>query len=168
MPAPAPAGITGYPKSHPSIDDDITVQAMRDTRSHATYIISNLCFDPATISSWVRRVRRRGVPLPIQKGIAPIQKGIAPIQKGVAGPLERTELRSMATTFGIGQSTAFLTDQAPWFARMCVSGYVPELPLSRVAKEFGPEHAVAARHVFTLNKVAETEVWRRTPLAVYR
>lgn len=162
MPAPAPAGITGITESHPSIDDDITVQAMRDTRSHATYIISNLCFDPATISSWVRRVRRRGVSLPVQKDIAPIQKGIA-------GLLERTELRSMATTFGIGQSTAFLTDQAPWFARMCVSGYVPELPLSRVAKEFGgPEHAVAARHVFTINKVAETEVWRRTPLAVYR
>jgi methylenetetrahydrofolate reductase (NADPH) len=155
MPAPAPAGSTGYPERDPSIGDDITVQAMGGTRSHATYIISNLCFDPATISSWVRRVRRRGVSLPIQEGIA--------------GPVEWTELRSMATKFGIGQSTAFLNAQAPWFARMCVSGYVPQLPLCRVAKDIGgSEHAVADRHVFTLNQVAGTEVWQRTPLAVYR
>src|SRR6266702_421779 len=29
--------ITGYPESHPRIDDDVTIQAMWDKRQHATY-----------------------------------------------------------------------------------------------------------------------------------
>ena len=38
-------GITGYPESHPSINDDLTVQSMWDKRRHATHIVSNLTFD---------------------------------------------------------------------------------------------------------------------------
>ena len=41
----AGVGITGYPESHPKIGDDVTIQAMWDKRHHATYIVSNLCFD---------------------------------------------------------------------------------------------------------------------------
>lgn len=145
-------GITGYPESHPSIDDDVTVQAMWDKRSHATYIVSNLCFDPHTIASWVKRVRRRGVPLPVQLGIA--------------GPVERTKLLSMATKVGVGQSTKFLSDHASWFARLFAPGYTPERLLTRVAKEVGgPEYGVAGLHVFTFNQVAETESWRRSLLS---
>ena len=69
-------GITGYPESHPRIDDDITIQAMWDKRRLAAYIVSNLCFDPATLRRWIRRVRARGVTLPIYVGLA--------------GPVERT------------------------------------------------------------------------------
>ena len=63
-------GITGYPESHPSIDDDITVQAMWDKRVHATNIVSNLCFDAKTIRTWLERIRRRGVDLPVHLGLA--------------------------------------------------------------------------------------------------
>jgi len=63
-------GITGYPESHPAIDDDITVQAMWDKRLHATYIVSNLCFDPRAIVRWVARIRRRQVTLPVHLGVA--------------------------------------------------------------------------------------------------
>jgi len=144
-------GITGYPESHPAIDDDVTVQAMWDKRSHATYIVSNLCFDPATIASWVKRVRRRGVELPIQLGIA--------------GPVERTKLLSMATKVGVGQSTKFLSDHAGWFARMFAPGYTPERLLGKVAGDVGGlQYAVAGLHVFTFNQVAETEAWRQTLL----
>ncbi|MBI4941990.1 MAG: methylenetetrahydrofolate reductase [Actinobacteria bacterium] len=141
-------GITGYPESHPSIDDDVTVQAMWDKRSHATEIVSNLCFDPAAIAAWVKRVRRRGVALPIQVGIA--------------GPVEATKLLTMATKVGVGESTRFLTKHAGWFARLANPGYTPERLLNRLAKEVGgPEWGLAGLHVFTFNQVAETEAWRR-------
>ena len=42
-------GITGYPESHPDIEDDITIQSMWDKRAHATYVVSNLCFDPDVV-----------------------------------------------------------------------------------------------------------------------
>jgi len=144
----ATVGITGYPESHPSIDDDVTVQAMWDKRSHATEIVSNLCFDAAAIAGWVKRVRRRGVALPIQVGIA--------------GPVEATKLLTMATKVGVGESTRFLTKHAGWFARLANPGYTPERLLNRLAKEVGdPEWGLAGLHVFTFNQVAETEAWRR-------
>jgi len=145
-------GITGYPESHPSIDDDVTVQAMWDKRAHATYIVSNLCFDPATIATWVKRVRRRGVALPIQVGLA--------------GPVERTKLLSMATKVGVGESTRFLTQHASWFARLAAPGYSPERLIAKVARDVGaPEFAVEGVHVFTFNQLAETERWRQKVLA---
>jgi methylenetetrahydrofolate reductase (NADPH) len=141
-------GITGYPESHPSIDDDVTVQAMWDKRSHATYIVSNLCFDPTAVAAWVRRVRKRGVTLPVKMGIA--------------GPVERTKLLSMATKVGVGQSTRFLTQHASWFARLAAPGYSPERLLAKVAKDVGAaEFGVTGLHIFTFNQVAETEAWRQ-------
>src|SRR2546425_5169643 len=63
-------GVTGYPESHPFIHDDVTIQAMWDKRRLATYIVSNMSFDPATVKRWVERVRHRGVELPIHIGMA--------------------------------------------------------------------------------------------------
>ena len=79
-------GITGYPESHPRIDDDITIQAMWDKRRLAAYIVSNLCFDPAMVRRWIRRVRARGVTLPIYVGLA--------------GPVERTRRIQRRTVAG--------------------------------------------------------------------
>ena len=52
-------GITGYPESHPTIHDDLTVQAMWDKRRYATHIVSNLTFDPAAIRDWVHAAAGR-------------------------------------------------------------------------------------------------------------
>ncbi len=148
----AEVGITGYPESHPSIDDDVTVQAMWDKRSHATVVISNLCFDPKMISQWVKRVRRRGVELPIKLG--------------VAGPVEKTKLLSMATKVGVGESTRFLTKHTKWFARMATPGYAPEDLIGKVARDVGDaQYRVTGLHIFTFNQVAETEAWRQRLLA---
>ena len=38
-------GITGYPESHPLIDDETTIAAMFEKARHATYIASQICFD---------------------------------------------------------------------------------------------------------------------------
>ncbi len=141
-------GITGYPESHPSIDDDVTVQAMWDKRAHGTVVISNLCFDPKMIGEWVKRVRRRGIELPIKIG--------------VAGPVEKTKLLSMATKVGVGESTRFLTKHTKWFAKMAGPGYAPENLVARIAREVGdPRYKVSGLHVFTFNQVAETEAWRQ-------
>ncbi|MGW7407578.1 5,10-methylenetetrahydrofolate reductase [Streptomyces sp. NPDC054833] len=145
-------GITGYPESHPLIHDDITIQAMWDKRAHATYIVSNLCFDPRVLGDWIARIRRRGVTLPLYVG--------------VAGPVQRAKLLSMATKIGVGESTRFLTRHASWFLRFAApGGYVPERLLERGADALAtPSAGVAGLHVFTFNQVAETERWRRALL----
>jgi len=141
-------GITGYPESHPAIEDDVTVQSMWDKRRHATYIVSNLCFDHAILARWIDRVRRRGIQIPIYVG--------------VAGPVERTKLLAMATKIGVGESTRFLTGHASWFLRFAApGGYSPERLLDRCAPVLvKPESRIGGLHIFTFNQVAETERWR--------
>ncbi|MFI8390867.1 5,10-methylenetetrahydrofolate reductase [Streptomyces sp. NPDC085540] len=144
----AHVGITGYPESHPLIHDDLTIQAMWDKRAHATYIVSNLCFDPRVLAEWVGRIRRRDVTLPVHVG--------------VAGPVQRAKLLSMAAKIGVGESTRFLTKHASWFLRFAApGGYSPDRLLARSAEALtAPSAGVAGLHVFTFNQVAETERWR--------
>ncbi|WP_406737160.1 5,10-methylenetetrahydrofolate reductase [Streptomyces sp. NBC_00853] len=144
----AHVGITGYPESHPLIHDDLTIQAMWDKRAHATYIVSNLCFDPRVLAEWVGRIRRRDVTLPVHVG--------------VAGPVQRAKLLSMAAKIGVGESTRFLAKHASWFLRFAApGGYSPDRLLARSAEALtAPSAGVAGLHVFTFNQVAETERWR--------
>jgi methylenetetrahydrofolate reductase (NADPH) len=148
-------GITGYPETHPSIDDDITVQAMWDKRVHATNIVSNLCFDAKTIRTWLQRIRRRGVDLPVYLGLA--------------GPVETTKLLAMAGKIGVGESTRFLTNHVSWFMRLAKpGGYSPERLLTQITSATSADDNIAGLHLFTFNQVAETEAWRQGLLAVAR
>ena len=142
-------GITGYPESHPAIEDDITIQSMWDKRAHGTYVVSNLCFDPATIHAWLKRMRRRGITLPVLIGLP--------------GPVERAKLLSMATKIGVGQSVKFLSSHVSTFARIAApGGYSPERFLQKSAGFLADESMnVTGLHMFTFNQVAETEAWRQ-------
>ncbi|WP_328875246.1 5,10-methylenetetrahydrofolate reductase [Streptomyces sp. NBC_00287] len=148
----AHVGVTGYPESHPLIDDDLTIQAMWDKREHATYIVSNLCFDPRVLGEWLARIRRRDVTLPVHLG--------------VAGPVQRAKLLAMATKIGVGESTRFLTKHASWFLRFAApGGYSPDRLLARTQEALtAPSAGVAGLHLFTFNQIAETERWRRAVL----
>ncbi|MEH0638145.1 methylenetetrahydrofolate reductase [Streptomyces bottropensis] len=148
----ARVGVTGYPESHPLIHDDITVQAMWDKREHATYVVSNLCFDPRVLGEWIARIRGRGIALPVHVG--------------VAGPVQRAKLLAMATKIGVGESTRFLTKHPSWFLRFAApGGYAPEKLLTRTEETLSaPASGVAGLHLFTFNQIAETEAWRRALL----
>lgn len=145
-------GVTGYPESHPSIEDDITVQAMWDKRRHATHIVSNMTFDAAGVAKWVARVRRRGVQIPIIIG--------------QPGPIERTKLLAMAGKVGIGESMRFLNKQKGIFARIAAPGFTPESFLEKVSRAAShPEMRIEGLHLFTFNQVAETQAWREKLLS---
>jgi methylenetetrahydrofolate reductase (NADPH) len=145
-------GITGYPESHPLIDDDLTIQAMWEKRDHATCIVSNLVFDPAAIDSWLTRMRGRGITLPVWLG--------------VPGPVERTKLLAMATKIGVGDSTRFLAKHKGTMLRLAApGGFTGERFLERTAPALArPGAGMAGLHLYTFNQVAETEQWRRSLL----
>jgi methylenetetrahydrofolate reductase (NADPH) len=144
----AQVGITGYPESHPTINDDLTVQAMWDKRRHATHVVSNLTFDPAVVRGWIRRMRDRGITMPLLLG--------------VPGPVERTKLLAMATRIGVGESTRFLAKHKGTFARLAApGGFTGEKFLEHCAPALAmPDAFVEGLHVFTFNQIAETEAWR--------
>jgi methylenetetrahydrofolate reductase (NADPH) len=142
-------GITGYPESHPTISDDLTIQSMWDKRRYATHVVSNLTFDPEVLTTWVQRMRKRGITMPLLLGIP--------------GPVDRTKLLSMATKIGVGESTRFLAKHKGTFARLAApGGFTGERFLEKVAPALSPpEMLVEGLHVFTFNQVAATEAWRR-------
>jgi len=146
-------GVTGYPERHSFIEDDLTIQAMWDKRRIATYIVSNLCFDPRIVKKWVARVRRRGVQLPIHIGLA-----------GVADP---AKLLRVSTRIGLADSARFLRGHSNWFMRMFQpGGYDPERFATALLPDFAaPERNVAGLHFFTFNEIEATERWRQETLA---
>jgi methylenetetrahydrofolate reductase (NADH) len=146
-------GITGYPERHSFIEDDLTIQAMWDKRRIATYIVSNLCFDPRIVKKWVARVRRRGVQLPIHIGLA-----------GVADP---AKLLRVSTRIGLADSARFLRGHSNWFMRMVQpGGYDPERFATGLLPDLAvPDRKVAGLHFFTFNEIQATERWRQETLA---
>jgi methylenetetrahydrofolate reductase (NADH) len=146
-------GVTGYPERHSFIEDDLTIQAMWDKRRVATYIVSNLCFDPRVVKKWVARVRRRGVQLPIHIGLA-----------GVADP---AKLLRISTRIGVVDSARFLRGHSNWFMRMIQpGGYDPGRFTKGLLPELAaPDRKVAGLHVFTFNEIEPTERWRQETLA---
>ena len=142
-------GVAGYPESHPTINDDLTIQSMWDKRKHATYVVSNLTFDPGVVKDWVHRMRLRGISLPLLLGLP--------------GPVDRTKLMGMATKIGVGDSTRFLSKQKGLMTRLVApGGFTGESFLTKCAPSVGePEAKVDGLHVYTFNQVAETEAWRQ-------
>lgn len=142
-------GVTGYPESHPSIHDDVTVQAMWDKRRFATQIVSNLTFDADALVTWVRRMRGRGVALPLLIG--------------VPGPVDRTKLVAMAAKIGVGESTRFLVKHRRTLTRLAApGGFTGEQLLLRAARGLStPDANVIGLHVFTFNQIEQTERWRQ-------
>ncbi len=146
-------GVSGYPESHSFIDDDMTIQAMWDKRRIATYIVSNLCFDPRVVKKWVGRVRRRKVEMPIHIGMA-----------GVADP---ARLLRISTRIGVIDSARFLRGHTNWFMRMLrPGGYDPGRFVNALLPDLAaPDKKIAGLHVFTFNEIGPTERWRQEMLA---
>jgi len=142
-------GITGYPESHPKISDEMTIQAMYEKVPYATYIISQICFDPEVTSDWARRVWARGVKLPIRVG--------------VPGYVNRQKLVRISAGLGLGESARFLRRQRNWLLKLLLpGGYSPDRLIEGLKPGFAdPESNIQGLHIYTFNEFERTEAWRR-------
>jgi methylenetetrahydrofolate reductase (NADPH) len=144
-------GITGYPESHAFIPDGVTIRAMAEKVPYATYIVSQICYEPATIVRWVETVRARGIHLPIYLGIP--------------GVVDRSRLLRISLKVGLGDSVRYLRKQHGVLGRL-VSGYTPDELVAGLAPVMtDPAAGVRGWHLFTFNEVEKTEAWRRELLA---
>ena len=145
-------GITGYPESHPKISDEVTIQAMYDKAPYATYIISQICFDPGVISDWARRVWSRGVKLPIRIGMP--------------GYVNRQKLVRISTSIGLGESARYLNRQRNWLLKLFLpGGYSPDRLIEGLEPNLDdPDSNIQGLHIYTFNELEKTEAWRREML----
>jgi methylenetetrahydrofolate reductase (NADPH) len=141
-------GITGYPESHHLISDETTIQAMFDKAPMATYIVSQICFDPETIQVWVNRVRARGVELPIWIGLP----GIVPNAK----------LLRISMKIGLGESARFLRAHSAWLRRVVTRTFTPDPLIRGLAPLYADSAAdIGGFHIYTFNELERTERWRQ-------
>jgi len=143
-------GITGYPESHPLIDDETTIAAMFAKARHASYIVSQVCFDPRVTAQWIENVWARGTRLPIFVG--------------VPGVVSRAKLLRVSTRIGIGDSVRFLRKNGSFAGRFLRPGGFSPDPLIEGLGPVLDTEKVAGFHVFTFNDVEDTEEWRRARL----
>lgn len=146
-------GIGGYPEGHGSIPARIVEQALRDKASHAQYVVTQLCFRPATTAAWARRIDADGVRLPVLVG--------------VPGAVSRQKLVRVAGNLGLGPSARYLLKQSGLLWRFFLpGGYSPDRLVDGLADQVGaPGGNLAGFHVFTFNEIAATETWRQAWLA---
>ena len=143
-------GIPGYPQGHPFIADGPLLEALRAKAEFATYVTTQLCFDPAAIGRWIEARRAEGMTLPVHLGVP-----------GVADP---QKLLAIAARIGVADTHRFLLKNVRFVTRLVRSGgfYRPDGLLEGVAPHLADSAAgIADLHVYTFNSVEATESWRR-------
>jgi methylenetetrahydrofolate reductase (NADPH) len=135
-------GITGYPETHAFISDAATIKSMFEKEEFATYIVSQICFDPQVTAAWVDAVWERGTRLPIHIGLP----GAVPCPK----------LRRISARIGVGDSLRLLPEDGDFDADALVTGLQESLGR--------PRPNVGGFHVFTFNDLEGTERWRQRML----
>jgi methylenetetrahydrofolate reductase (NADPH) len=145
-------GITGYPESHHLISDDETIRAMFVKAEMATDIVSQLCFDPATIGWWIGAVRARGVRLPIWIGLP--------------GCVDNAKLVRISMKIGVAESARYVRHQRGVLSRVLMRQFKPTRLLDELAQIVSePDAGVAGFHLYTFNEVGRTERWRQRAIA---
>ena len=146
-------GITGYPEGHDFLDDDTLADAMAQKASYATYIVTQICYDPDAVIEWVEDIRDHGVDLPVEVGIP--------------GVMNYKRLMSISQKVGVGDSVKFLkkTTGVLGFVKQLVGSrgnYEPDELVDGLAPHVNdPAYDIRGLHVYTFNQTPDTEAWRR-------
>jgi methylenetetrahydrofolate reductase (NADPH) len=136
-------GITGYPESHAFIADAATIQSMFAKEEFATYIVSQICFDPQVTAGWLGAVWERGTTLPVHIGLP--------------GPVSNAKLAEISERIGVGDSLRLLDARN--------GHYDPDLLVDGLEANLEqPRPNVGGFHIFTFNHLEDTERWRQRAL----
>lgn len=146
----AEIGIPAYPQGHAFIADGPLLDSLRAKSPFASYMTTQMCFEPRAIGDWLRARRAEGLALPVHIGVP-----------GVAEP---HRLLAITARIGVADTHRFLTKNTRFVARLLRSGgfYRPDGLLEGLAPVIAdPEARVVDLHLFTFNAVSATESWRQ-------
>lgn len=136
-------GIPAYPEGHHRIDTQRLWQALAAKQPHASYVVTQMCFDSAVIGEWVAAARRRGIALPVYAG--------------VPGAVELPALLSVSRRIGIGDSLRFARGNRRAVGGLLrPGGYRPEPLLRGLGARVREGCELAGVHVYTFNRVEPT------------
>jgi methylenetetrahydrofolate reductase (NADPH) len=145
-------GVAGYPERHPRIPHEALLQALLDKQPFASYVVSQICFDPWVVAGWLDRVRRAGVGLPVYLAMP--------------GAMKRAKLVEISLRIGVGDSLRFVRRHGGLVAKLVGRGaYRPDTFLAGLPRAFdGSGPTFAGLHINTFNQVESTIRWLQDTL----
>jgi methylenetetrahydrofolate reductase (NADH) len=145
---PRTIGIAAYPEGHPLIDDGTLAAALEHKSRLATYMVTQMCFDPDTLLAWLRDARASGLTLPAMIGLP--------------GVVDRRRLLEMSMRIGVATSLSFLRKQHGIRRLLgrprCTGDHLYDA-LALAAAE--PELLIDGFHLYTFNQLVDTWRWAR-------
>jgi methylenetetrahydrofolate reductase (NADPH) len=147
--------IAGFPEGNPAISESALDEALNAKLNFARAagleiaIVTQFCFEADPIVEWLRRIRARGINVPVRVGLA--------------GPAGLLTLGRYAVRCGIGNSLRVLTEK-PSFAKLLVERG-PEPIIRGVAcatdeaNKTSPPLGIACLHFFVFGGFNKTVDW---------
>jgi methylenetetrahydrofolate reductase (NADPH) len=141
-------GVAAYPEGHPLVSDEDLLWFLKEKQPYATYLVTQMCFDPHTLVNWLRDIRQAGVTLPAWIGLP----GVADMSK----------LITLSFRIGVGQSLKLLKKQKGLLGKMIgIKPYEPDDLLEGLRPHIGDHDLIVPGfHLFSFNDVERTERWR--------
>lgn len=145
-------GIAAHPEGHPLVEDAELLRLLSEKQRHATYLVTQMCFDAGVLIGWLRGIRAAGITLPAWIGLP-----------GVA---DMARLLSLSVRIGVGQSVRVLKKQKGLLGRMITARpYRPDDLLAGIQRRLGEADLnIPGFHLFSFNDVERTERWRQDTL----
>lgn len=148
--------LPGFPDGHPYVDEDqletnlVTKLAGLQQRGVESEIVTQFCFEPRPILSWLSRLRGRGVH--------------APVRVGLAGPTTLLKWLGYARRCGVKASAEALAARSG-LVRHAFRPMTPDLIIRTVAaaRAEGKIENVEP-HLFAFGGIEETAQWARAPM----
>jgi methylenetetrahydrofolate reductase (NADPH) len=141
-------GVPAYPQGHPLIDTEVLRQALLAKQGIASYMTTQLCFDPGAIDGWLRAARAEGVRLPLVLGLP--------------GPADMVRVVRIAARIGVAASSRYLRKNRGLLgAVLRRKAFRPDRLLHQLRGTIEDSVAgVRGLHVYTFNQVREAAEWR--------
>jgi methylenetetrahydrofolate reductase (NADPH) len=144
-------GVPSYPEGHPHISDDRLLDVLLEKQAYASYITTQMSFNPEAIAAWIGRLRAAGVQMPIHLG--------------VPGVTKVTKLLRVAARIGVADSARYLQKNRKLLGQVVKGRFGPDALLRELAATIAdPAAGIEALHVFTFNQVESTVTWQRSML----
>jgi len=141
-------GIAAYPEKHPLISDRDLMWYLKEKQQYASYLVTQMCFDPQTIANWLKGIRKAGVTLPVRVGLP----GVANLGR----------LMTLSLQIGVGQSLKHLKKQKGLLRKFITAKpYQPDDLLEGLRPFLDDQELnISGFHLFSFNDVERTENWR--------
>ena len=146
-------GVPGYPEGHPAIPHERLLEVLLEKQRSASYMATQMCFDPAAIVGWIAEMRRLGVTLPVHLG--------------TPGVADMTKLMTISARIGIADSARYLKKNKRMVGHLLTPGkFGPDALLEGMAPALAdPSANITSLHLFTFNQVGATVEWQQRMLA---